>query len=109
MATTKELKEKYKDRINPSKKDIEAGVQPLTPLQCQCIEQGIDPEDVAPSAGGTTRDGVTQDAELGVVKTEEPKEEPKKRVSAGEVRKEAAVKASKEEFPEKKEEKGKGK
>jgi hypothetical protein len=99
MATTKELKEKYKG-------------QDLTPLQEQFIEQGIDPADAAPSAGGTTRDGVTQDAELGVVKTEEPKEEPtKKTVSAGEVRKETAVESSKEEFgtDSKKKEKGKGK
>jgi hypothetical protein len=66
MATVKELKEKYSDRINPSKKDIdEKGITPLTKVQLAAIEQGIDPETgMHWTAGDTLRNGVTQNEEL---------------------------------------------
>ncbi len=61
MATKKELQEKYKDRINPSKKDQEdKGIVPLTKFEQALIDQGVDPEDAAPTAPDTLRDGVTQ-------------------------------------------------
>jgi hypothetical protein len=50
----------------------------------ECKKQGIDPDNIAPSAGGTLRNGVTQDEELEkrketkeVTPNVEPKPEPK--------------------------------
>ena len=62
----KKLKQKYADRINPSKKDIdEKGITPLTKVQLAALEQGIDPESgMHWTAGDTLRDGVSQNEEL---------------------------------------------
>ena len=69
--TVKELKEKYKDRIDPTKKEVEEGVIALTPLQKQAIEQGIDPESgMHWTAGDTLRNNVRQTDEAQKVEDE---------------------------------------
>lgn len=61
----KDLEEKYKDRIDPSEKDInEKGIVPLTAMEKAGIQQGIDPEDMHHTAGKTTRNGLMQEVEL---------------------------------------------
>lgn len=65
MATIKQLQEKYKDRIDPSDKDVkEKGIVALSQLQKDAIEQGIDPEtEMHWTAGDTSRNSLRQTEE----------------------------------------------